>query len=59
MKPTKFEIVFVNGDIETVYAFDIDEAKILGKANQIRKGYSYDVNYAVMYMDGGIERIIR
>jgi len=59
MKPTKFRIVFINGNVETVYTFGVEAARILGQSNQIRKGNPYDVNYIIMHLDNGVERIIK
>ena len=47
MKPRKFEIVFKSGQIEYVFTFSVPQAKILGQAEQIKKGNTYDVDYVL------------
>ena len=39
----KWKVFFVNGDVQKVFAYTEEEAKILAQATQIRKGCLYQV----------------
>lgn len=45
MKTYKFIVIFTNHEIETVFASDAKEAKILAQAKQIKKGNSYNIDH--------------
>lgn len=59
MKPYKFNVVFTNHNVETVYTFNQYAAKILAQAEQIKKGNSYNVEFVLQYLDNGEERIYK
>ena len=41
MKQHEYKIVFITGQTELVYAFNAQAAKILARAEQIKKGNDY------------------
>ena len=57
MKPTKFDVVFTNHNVESVSAFNLSEARILGQAEQIKQGCSHNIEFVREYLDNGGERI--
>jgi DNA-dependent RNA polymerase auxiliary subunit epsilon len=52
MKQYKFIVMFTNHCNETVYAFNVKEARILAQAEQIKKGNSYNIEFIKWFKDG-------
>ena len=57
MKTTKYDVVFTNHNVWSVNAFNLSRARILGQAEQIKRGCSHNIEFVREDLDNGGERI--